>query len=113
MAGPLQLLRTIALATLLVGPLAACVGGAVVPLAMTSSEVYSYSATKKTNLDSLISAVAGEDCSIRNLGVGRQYCMTPTPASAEPTAYCYRTIAEVTCYREARPADASRLVSTP
>ena len=113
MAGPLQALRTIALAALLTGPLAACAGGALVPLAMTSSEVYGYSATKKTNVDSLISAVAGEDCSIRNLGLGRQYCMSPAQPSAEPATYCYRTIAEVTCYREARPADASRLVSTP
>ncbi|MBM3542455.1 MAG: hypothetical protein FJX51_10435 [Alphaproteobacteria bacterium] len=113
MAGTLQALRAIALAAFLAGPLAACAGGAVVPLAMTGSEVYGYSATKKTNIDHLISAVAGEDCSIRNLGLGRQYCMAPAQPSAEPAAYCYRTIAEVTCYREARPADAGRQIQAP
>lgn len=90
--------------------LSACAGGAAVPLVMASSDIYSYSATKKSNVDSLISAIAGQNCSFRNLGVNRSYCLEEASTAPEPAAFCYRTIAEVTCYREARPADASRLL---
>ncbi len=113
MARPVQTLRSLAFVALVLAPLTSCAGGAVIPLAMSGSEIYGYSATKKTNIDHLISAVAGEDCSIRNLGVGRQDCTAPSQPSAEPAAYCYRTIAEVTCSREARPSDAGRQILAP
>jgi hypothetical protein len=104
-----RVLRFACAAALALG-LSACAGGAAAPLVMASTDIYGYSANRKSNVDSLISAVAGQNCSFRNLGVGRSYCLEETSTATEPTAYCYRTIADVTCYREARPADASRLL---
>ena len=94
------------------GPLliAASLSGcaALAPAAMISTEVYSYSATKKGSFDHLISAVAGQDCSIRNAGLGKGFCIDEPSASTEPASYCYKTLADVNCFHVRQPLDTSR-----
>ncbi|MFN0042769.1 MAG: hypothetical protein ACKVSF_06110 [Alphaproteobacteria bacterium] len=105
----IALVRSLARA---LGPLliVASLGGcaALGPAAMISTEVYSYSATKKGSFDHLVSAVAGQDCSIRNAGLGKGFCVDEPTASTEPATYCYRTLADVNCFNVRQPLDASR-----
>ncbi|TVS00698.1 MAG: hypothetical protein EA406_00245 [Rhodospirillales bacterium] len=37
-------------------------------------------------------------------------CATPPPAWSEHGLYCYRSLADITCYAEPHPRDARRLV---
>jgi hypothetical protein len=77
-------------------PLGACAG--IGPIAMVGSEATAMSATKKTSLDNLISALTGADCAITNPSIGRNYCSDPPREEAEPERWCYRSLADITCY---------------
>lgn len=73
------------------------------PLAI--ADILSVVATKKTIIDHAVSMSTGLDCStVRSLN-GGTYCEKPyenhPPALA--TLYCYRELANVTCYGEPMP----------
>lgn len=85
-------LRIFALACL---PLGGC---ALSPLAVVGTEATTYSMTSKTTLDSVLSAVSGYDCSVKNASIGRNYCSEPPKEEVEPERWCYRSLGEITCY---------------
>lgn len=59
-------------------------------------------ATDKTLSDHLVSYQSGKDCSTVRLEQGRTYCKEDEP-NPIPDVHCYRTLADVTCYREPDP----------
>ncbi|MBF0248320.1 MAG: hypothetical protein HQL36_09670 [Alphaproteobacteria bacterium] len=59
-------------------------------------------ATDKTLKDHLVSFHRSKDCSTVRLEQGRTYCREDEPNPA-PNVYCYRTLADVTCYRAPEP----------
>ena len=60
-------------------------------------------ATDKTIPDHIVSYRSGKDCSTVRTEQGRTYCREDEP-NPLPVAYCYRSIADVTCYAEPDPA---------
>lgn len=60
-------------------------------------------ATDKTIPDHIVSYRSGKDCSTVRTEQGRTYCREDEP-NPQPVAYCYRSIADVTCYAEPDPA---------
>ncbi|MCC7168171.1 MAG: hypothetical protein IT565_11440 [Rhodospirillales bacterium] len=67
-------------------------------------EVVSLVATGKTATDHLMSMATGQDCSsIRAKDEGR-YCVSRLGEPIKkPDVYCYRTLGQVTCYKEPDP----------
>ncbi len=59
-------------------------------------------ATDKGLEDHLVSLASGKDCSGVRRETGRTYC-EEDEANPAPTLYCYRTLANVTCYHEPDP----------
>ena len=60
-------------------------------------------ATDKTIPDHITSYSTGKDCSTVRTEQGRTYCREDEP-NPMPVAYCYRTLADVSCYAEPDPA---------
>ncbi|MBL4614837.1 MAG: hypothetical protein JKY27_08190 [Magnetovibrio sp.] len=60
-------------------------------------------ATDKTLVDHIVSYRSGKDCSTVRTEQGRTYCREDEDNSM-PEMYCYRSIADVTCYSEPNPA---------
>jgi len=56
----------------------------------------------KTMEDTVVSLVSGKNCSTVRSDNGRSYCVEDEP-NPSPTVYCYRTIANVTCYDRPDP----------
>lgn len=59
-------------------------------------------ATDKGLEDHLVSLTSGKDCSGVRREKGRTYCVEDE-ANPAPSLFCYRTLANVTCYREPDP----------
>jgi len=72
----------------------------------------SFAMTDKTPIDHVASWVTGLDCSTHQQVNTHHYCSDPSPPKvAEAPLYCYRTLANVTCYKEPDPtASSNRLV---
>ena len=69
--------------------------------------------TKKTVEDHVISWVSGQDCSLVRASKGGDYCVNDTPVPTEPrAAYCYKSIAAVTCYERLLASDQTRYYGT-
>lgn len=70
--------------------------------------------TQKTVEDHVVSWVSGNDCSTVRASRGEKYCKEPPKPVpvVQRTAYCYKTIANVTCYSEPVPSDASQFLGT-
>lgn len=67
------------------------------------AEVVSLVATGKTASDNVMSLATGKDCStIRAKDEGR-YCVAKNPPIERPDVYCYRSLGQVSCYREPDP----------
>lgn len=75
--------------------------GKVVNYSILSSA--SVMATDKTIPDHIVSYSSGKDCSTVRTEQGRTYCREDEP-NPMPVAYCYRTLADVSCYAEPDPA---------
>lgn len=105
---PVEGVEVAAVGAALVGPTlidgaAGAVMAAARPLAI--ADILSVVATKKTIIDHAASMSTGLDCStVRSLN-GGNYCEKPyenhPPAVA--TLYCYRELADVTCYGQPMP----------
>lgn len=95
----LRLLATIAA----LGAVTACTDP--VSVALSGASVVSVVQSGKTLSDHAMSAATGMDCSIRNTIAGDSWCMPPINDAPDPSAglACYRSIAEVTCYRRDNP----------
>ena len=68
-----------------------------------------YLDTEKTLPDHAMSQILDKDCSSKRLVEDGKFCLdkdghTTTVAAAAPE-YCYRTLADVTCYRHPDPFD--------
>lgn len=59
--------------------------------------------TDKTIIDHGISLASGKDCSSVRLEQGKRYCKEDDPV-IRPDVYCYRTLADVTCYDRPDPS---------
>lgn len=88
-------------------------------LALTGASLISFAATDKFLMDHVASWATGKDCSMAAAGADGRYCRPDeeiaTPGFqtliAESPLYCYRTLAEITCYESPDPqASASRRV---
>ena len=92
---PASLVAVLAALTACSDPLSVAVSGA---------SLVSVVQTGKTLSDHAMSAATGMDCSIRHTFAGTSWCQ-PTDAVGAPSVehYCYRSIAEVTCYRRDNP----------
>ena len=95
--------------------LAACnstIAGQTTPglSAWLGADVVSVVATQKTIEDHVISGIIGEDCSTVRASNGGKYCEEiPKPApTMVRTAYCYRTLAAVSCYNQPFERDAGQ-----
>lgn len=83
--------------------LAGC--GGEVGMAFAGASVASFATTDKFLTDHAVSYAMDEDCSSLQLEQTGQYCRSKEeiaaaeaePAGSEPL-YCYRTLAEITCY---------------
>ena len=58
--------------------------------------------TGKTMADHTISLTSGKHCSIVRLENGQTYC-SEDQVFPKPVVYCYRELAEVTCYERPNP----------
>ena len=67
--------------------------------------------TDKTIVDHLAGLMSGQDCSTLRSMDGGHYCQ-PVYENVPivPTLYCYRTLAEVTCYDRPSPNSSDKLV---
>lgn len=86
--------------------------GGEVGLALLGASVVSFASTDKFLGDHAASFATGEECSALQLEQTGEYCrsaeeMAAAELAAEirrleanPEMYCYRTLADVTCYRE-------------
>lgn len=63
--------------------------------------------TQKTIEDHVISAITGMDCSTVRASKGDHYCLEPPKATPVfiRTAYCYKSIARVSCYDQPLESD--------
>lgn len=69
-------------------------------------------ATDKTVMDHVVSMRSGKDCSTVRSEQGRTYCREDEP-NPMPQMYCYRSLGDVTCYKDPNPArDAAGLVGS-
>ena len=70
--------------------------------------------TQKTLDDHLMSLITGKDCSTVRASMGDHYCEEkpePTPSIVR-TTYCYKSLANVTCYDQPVTQDTARLYGT-
>ncbi|MEQ8710366.1 MAG: hypothetical protein RIC36_15360 [Rhodospirillales bacterium] len=104
-------LPAVLLGVLLLG---GCAGLSLAGLAGTA-EVASVVNTDKTLTDHVASSLTGRDCSTIKVKTRNQYCIDPNsiPPAPEPV-YCYRSLGDITCYREPNPyADGATAVVPP
>ncbi|MBF0268379.1 MAG: hypothetical protein HQL44_07285 [Alphaproteobacteria bacterium] len=66
-------------------------------------EVVSLVATGKTATDHVASLATGKDCSTIRAKDEGQFCVSRNPPIQRPDVYCYRTLGQVSCYREPDP----------
>lgn len=77
----------------------------------SGASVVSLMATKKTIVDHVVSFALDEDCSTIALERGEPYCTDPNaPQPITPVYYCYRSLADITCYESEDPYDNGHLV---
>ena len=81
--------------------LAACGGQDLVPLPVLDAATVI--GTDKTIIDHGVSLASGKDCSSVRLEQGKRYCKEDDPV-IRPDVYCYRTLADVTCYDRPDPS---------
>lgn len=67
------------------------------------AEVVSLVATGKSASDHIVSMSTGKDCSSIRAKDEGQYCVSKNPPLQRPDVYCYRSLGQVSCYREADP----------
>jgi hypothetical protein len=109
------------LARLLCGAgIVAGAGGCADPasLALSGASAISFAETGRTLTDHAMSAATDQDCSLLNSLSGEAWCQpvekAQPHASWNGSVHCYRSIAEVTCYRQENPWDtASRRTPAP
>lgn len=70
---------------------------------LLQAEVVSLVATGKTATDHIVSMGTGKDCSTIRAKDEGQYCVSKNPPIQRPDVYCYRTLGQVSCYREPDP----------
>lgn len=58
----------------------------------------------KTVSDHVISLASGKDCSIVRTEKGLTYCVEDEAVVNQDRYFCYRTLADVTCYTSAHPS---------
>ena len=92
---------------------ALALGGCIAMLPVAAGSTATLIATKKTPVDLAVSWASGKDCSMLRQVRGESYCVedAPTPVSAadDPDRpLCYRTLGEVTCYRQPEPQETGR-----
>jgi hypothetical protein len=69
--------------------------------------------TKKTVEDHIVSTIFDEDCSSVRASQGGRYCVDDKPPpTVQRTDYCYKTIAETTCYERPVAADTTMFTGT-
>ena len=88
---------------LALGALTACTDP--VSVALGGASVVSVVQTGKTISDHAMSAATGMDCSIGHTLSGDSWCLPVANDAPDPAAdlVCYRSIAEVTCYKRDNP----------
>jgi hypothetical protein len=71
-------------------------------------DAFSVVNTQKTVDDHLVSLVTGKDCSTVRASQGDRYCIAPPPPQPmmRRTTYCYKSLADVTCYDRPLAQDA-------
>lgn len=85
--------------------------GGEVGLALAGASAVSFATTDKFLTDHAVSAVTGDDCSALQFEQTGKFCRTAEDIEAErlaeeerlaatPRMYCYRTLGEITCYKE-------------
>lgn len=70
---------------------------------LLQAEVVSLVATGKTATDHVMSLSTGKDCSTIRAKDEGQYCVSRNLPIQRPDVYCYRTLGQVSCYREPDP----------
>jgi len=92
-----------ALAMLGVAGLTACgpVVGAGVP-GVAQIDALTVVGTDKSIVDHVVSYSSGKDCSYVYIEKGNRYCKEDEPV-IKPQVYCYRTLANMTCYERPDP----------
>lgn len=95
------------------GPLVQDGAGAALQAAapLIAADMVSVVATDKTIIDHVTSIGTGQDCSTLRAEKGGHYCKEPY--ENEPvvgTLYCYRTLADVTCYAQPSPHPTDKLI---
>jgi len=99
-------------ALLLLGGCEITTAGAVYGLVEGSS----LNQTGKTASDNLISTITGQDCNILRYQQTGKYCLTSAELAQMQAAenrdnagYCYRNLAQVTCYDQPDPTASSEI----
>jgi hypothetical protein len=96
-----------ALALLAGAALSACSPGETAIILGTSA--FSYFETGKTIPDHIVSQVMNKDCSSKRLIEDGKACLDDngqtTTVAAAPPEFCYRTLADVSCYTKPDPFD--------
>lgn len=83
-------------------------------LAFVSVSGASLMHTDRTLSDHAVSLYRKQDCALLHFEAGEAYCQDEPEAAPEPVTHCYRSLAAVTCYAEANPAEtASRQMPAP
>ena len=87
--------------------------GCVAALPIAAGSAATLIATKKTPVDHAVSWASGKDCSMLRRTRGETYCVEDAPGGATDggegdAPLCYRTLGEVTCYRQPEPQETRR-----
>ena len=92
-----------ALALLLAVGLSGCVFSTAT--IFTAADVTTFIHTDKSIGDHLASLATGENCSTLNVSDGGSYCQAEkaVATAAPPAQYCYRTLANISCYDRPNP----------
>lgn len=91
--------------------LGACASGAETTTGLAAAEALVIINTDKTIVDHFASMANDMDCSTLRAQQGGHYCMPRYENQpVVPALYCYRTLADVTCYDRPSSNPADRLV---
>jgi len=90
-----------AVLSLLVAVAGCGIGAAGIP-GVAEVESVTVIATDKTITDHIISLTSGKNCSSVRKEKGLHYCEEDEPF-VEPSVFCYKTLARVTCYDRSDP----------
>ncbi|MCF8478856.1 MAG: hypothetical protein K9H25_00350 [Rhodospirillum sp.] len=83
------------------------------PTPLIAAEITTMSLTGKTMVDNAYSLASGKDCNTIRYLEGNYYCREQLPSNqvVDTRLYCYRTLADITCYDQPQPYQRNQQVA--